>query len=139
MSVAVPTSDSSDTLGSPRPPSTVRTRAGHTRITAGALIRTITAVTAEAFSIPVADVKASVGDDGGRLRIDLRLPIVLPSFTEAARRPDLVRAGGGTMYDRADAGRSAVAARVRELTGSAVGRIDIRLTGLRQEGQAKVR
>lgn len=113
-------------------------RSGHTRISTGALSNTVQAVAAEAFGVPGADVKAKVHDDGGRLGITLWVSIVVPSLLAAARHPEEVRNGGGSVYDRADTARNTVSERVHRLTGSRVGRIDIRLTGIAQRRQKKV-
>ncbi|MDQ6741091.1 MAG: hypothetical protein M3021_12230 [Actinomycetota bacterium] len=66
-------------------------RAGHNRISGGALIRTATAVPAEVFRVPADEVKAVVAD-GAALGLSLRVPIVVPTLVEAARDPGLVRA-----------------------------------------------
>ncbi|MCZ2401643.1 hypothetical protein IV498_00195 [Paenarthrobacter sp. Z7-10] len=115
-----------------------KARLGHTRISTSALTNTVRAVAAQAFGVPGMEVKAKVQDDGGRLGITLWVPIVLPTLLQAARHPEEVRGNGGNAFDRADTARSTVHDQVTRLTGSDVGRIDIRLTGIHPRRQEKV-
>ncbi|MET3176564.1 UNVERIFIED_ORG: hypothetical protein ABIB52_004439 [Arthrobacter sp. UYCu721] len=134
----------SDHLNSDRPdPDRSRHRtgpqAGHTRIAANALTHTIGAVTAEAFKVPVAEVKVSLRDDAGRLAISVRVPVTVLPLADAARHPEQVSAGGGTLYERADAARATIAGRLHRLTGVDIGGIDLRLTAAHHPAQEGVR
>lgn len=103
-------------------------RAGYTSVSARALNRTVEAVTADYFAVPRARVDVRVRDDNGLLSITVSAPLAIPLPAEAARYPDLVREGGGTVYQRAETARIAIGDRVRRLTGFPVVRLDIRLT-----------
>ena len=111
---------------SPRVPA--EPRAGYTSISARALNRAVEAVTADHFGVPRARVGVRVRDDNGLLSISVSAPLAIPLPAEAARHPDLVREGGGTVYQRAETARIAIGGRVRHLTGFPVVRLDIRLT-----------
>lgn len=114
-------------------------RAGHTRVSARAMKRVVEASAAEAFGIPSADVHATIDDADGDLGISLAVPLQLPSLPEAARNPQAVRAGGGTVYERAAAARDRIIQRTSEVAGASVGRVDIRITGTRKAPEARVR
>ncbi|WP_345151813.1 hypothetical protein [Arthrobacter ginkgonis] len=87
------------------------------------------AISADYFAVPRARVSVRVREDAGLLSITVSAPLPIPLPAEAARHPDLVREGGGTVYQRAETARAAIGDRVRRLTGSPVVRLDIRLTG----------
>ncbi|MET3922467.1 hypothetical protein ABIB26_003427 [Arthrobacter sp. UYEF20] len=114
-------------------------QAGHTRIAPNALTHTIGAVTAEAFTVPAGEVKVSLRDDAGRLAISVRVPVTVLPLAEAARHPEQVSAGGGTLYERAGAARATIAERLHRLTGADIGGIDIRLTAAHHPAQERVR
>ena len=105
-------------------------RNGHTRVTKAALTHTTEAVVAEAFGVPRRDVKVSLADDDGALGITVSVPLPAPTFLAAARNPQSVRQGGGTFFERAETARSGIRETATRVTGSEVGRIDIRLTGI---------
>ncbi|GAA3689995.1 hypothetical protein GCM10023081_29340 [Arthrobacter ginkgonis] len=107
----------------------VRLRAGYTSVSSRALNRTVEAISADYFAVPRARVSVRVREDAGLLSITVSAPLPIPLPAEAARHPDLVREGGGTVYQRAETARAAIGDRVRRLTGSPVVRLDIRLTG----------
>lgn len=114
-------------------------RAGHTRISARAMKRVVEAAAAEAFRIPSRDVHATVDDAHGDLGISLAVPLQLPTLADAARNPQAVSAGGGTVYDRAAAARARIIRRTHEVAGASVGRVDIRITGIRKTPETRVR
>ena len=133
-------------MGVPQPaPATSRQmeragpRAGYTSISGKALTRTVEAVAADYFAVPRARVSVRVREDGGLLGIIVSAPLAVPPLAEAARHPDLVPEGGGTVYQRAETARTAIGDRVRRLTGSHVERIDIRLTGTPPAQQRELR
>ncbi|MBG6180416.1 hypothetical protein [Arthrobacter sp. CAN_A1] len=105
-------------------------RAGHTRITKAALTHTTEAVAAAAFGIPRRDVRVSLADDGGALGVTVSVPLPAPTLLQAAGDPHSVQEGGGTLFERADRARTGIRKTAAEVTGSQVGRIDIKLTGI---------
>ena len=105
-------------------------RAGHTRITRAALTHTTEAVAAAAFGIPRRDVRVSLADDGGALGVTVSVPLPAPTLLQAAGDPHSVQESGGTLFERAERARTGIRSTATEVTGSQVGRIDIRLTGI---------
>lgn len=108
-----------------------RGRTGHTRITKPALTHTVEAVAAAAFGVPRREVRVTLADDGGALGITVSVPLPAPSLLQAAQNPSAVDHGGGTVFDRAERARNGIRETAQQVTGSQVGRIDIRLTGIR--------
>lgn len=111
------------------------TRAGYTTISPGTMAQLLTAVAAEACNVPSKDVRASLHNDQGQLSVQLAVPLVL----HEPWGPALVGNDGGTIFERAAAARALVAARLQELAGTAVQRVDIRYTGAQSQDHRKVR
>ncbi|MHA7271348.1 hypothetical protein [Arthrobacter sp. HLT1-20] len=120
------------------------TRAGYTTISAGTMAQLVTAVAAEACNVPLKDVLASLHDDQGQLSVQLAVPLALWGPAREGSLPrnaagDQGRNDGGTIFERAAAARALVAARLQELAGTAVRRVDIRYTGVHGQDHRKVR
>ncbi|WP_019481950.1 hypothetical protein [Arthrobacter sp. TB 23] len=113
-------------------------RNGHTRVTKAALTHTTEAVVAEVFGVPRRDVRVSLADDGGALGMAVSVPLPAPTLLQAARNPQAVEQGGGTLFERAENARSGIRAAASRVTGSEVGRIDIRLTGIHPPAERKL-
>jgi hypothetical protein len=111
---------------------------GHNRITTQALTSIAQGSAAEVFDVHPADVRVSWSDDGGLLALSLALPIGVPPLTAVVRNPLQVTASGGPIWDRAVAAKAVILARVSELSGSALGRVDIRITGARHVLRGRV-
>jgi hypothetical protein len=105
---------------------------GHTRVTSRALARMMEAITADAFTVPADEVKARIEDDGGLLRVAVAVSLAVPPLLQGTATP------GESLYCRAATARASIIARAQELAGTAVSRVDIRLTGIHQERQARV-
>ncbi|ALE04490.1 hypothetical protein AL755_02095 (plasmid) [Arthrobacter sp. ERGS1:01] len=118
------------------------TRAGHTSISAGTMTRLAAAIAADAFKVPLRDVRAGVRDGQGQLSVSLALALAITPFSEIARTPrdpdNNRNPGVGTVFQRADAARAVIARRMQELAGSSVGRVDIRFTGVQMESRERV-
>ena len=108
------------------------TRAGHTRITRTALRHTIETVTAGAFGVPRGNVAAELEDDAGRLAAAVTVQLSLPPLL----RPS--QASQPSVFDRSRAARATIIARGQELTGMALGRVDIRLSGAKPAAAGRV-
>lgn len=108
------------------------TRAGYTTISSATMAQLVTAVAAEACNVPSKDVRVSLHDDQGQLSVQLAVPLALGG-------PAQMGHDGGTIFERAAAARALVAARIQELAGTAVRRVDIRYTGIHGQEHSKVR
>ncbi|MFQ4149501.1 hypothetical protein AAGW05_12515 [Arthrobacter sp. LAPM80] len=104
--------------------------AGYTRISTGTMHKLVEAVAAEAFNVPMRDVRAGVHDEQGQINLSLAVPLLL-SLNKAGER---VGHDGGTVFGRAASARAVVAGRIHSLAGAAVGRVDVRFTGI-HDGQ----
>lgn len=113
-------------------------RDGRTRVTKAALTHTTEAVVAEVFGVPRRDVRVSLADDGGALGVTVSVPLPAPTLLQAARNPQAVQRGGGTLFERAEKARSKIRVTASRVTGSEVGRIDIRLTGIHPPAERKL-
>lgn len=107
------------------------TARGRTTITSRAVRRVVSAVTADALEVPAHDVAVTLSDDHGKLAVEARTPIRIPAL---AARPD----AGGTLVERLVAAQTEVRERVLDLTGSTVGRVDLRITGARIQERRRV-
>lgn len=105
------------------------TMAGHNRISTQALTSVARAAAAEALGVVPHDVRADWSDDDGLLALSLVLPIRIPSLTSVLRDPGRVAGFGGSIWERAVAAKSVILARVTELSGAQLSRVDIRISG----------
>lgn len=110
------------------------TRPGHTRITRTALRHTIETVTAHAFGVPRRNVAAELEDDAGRLAAAVTVQLALPPLLGS---PQVL--AGPSVFDRSRAARETIITRGRELTGMTMGRVDIRLSAAKPQGQHQER
>lgn len=99
---------------------------GHNRITHHAIRHTVEAVTARAFRVSRDNVTAALEDDDGKLGVSVSVKLTLPPLLGP-------RNGTGTVFELAQHARTEIASRGAELTGLEIGRVDIRLTGGKQD------
>jgi hypothetical protein len=104
---------------------------GRTTITSRAVRRVVSAVTADALEVPAHDVSVTLADDHGKLAVEARTPIRIPALNA---RPE----AGGTLVERLVEAQTQVRDRVLDLTGSTVGRVDLRITGARIQERRRV-
>lgn len=123
--VAVRAPQHSPNVSGPRP--------GHTRVTPRALTRLLEAIAAEAFSVSAAGVKARIEDDKGLLRVSVAVSVAVPPLLANPA------ATGESLYDRAATARASIITHAQHLAGTTVNRVDIRLTGIHQEKEVRVR
>jgi hypothetical protein len=112
---------------------------GHNRISTQALTSLAKAATGDALGIPPHDVRADWSDDDGLLALSLVTPIKIPALTAVLRDPARVPAFGGSIWDRAIAAKSEILARVTELSGARLSRVDIRISGAHVTERGRVR
>jgi hypothetical protein len=97
-------------------------RHGRTTITSRAVRRVVSAVTAEALDVDASDVSVELDDDGGKLHVTAQAPLRIRPLGEVDRR-------SGTVLSRLSTAQSTIRTRCLELTGSTIGRVDLRITG----------
>lgn len=115
------------------------TFSGHNRVSTQALTSTAQGVASDVLGIAPDLVRAVWRDDHGALALSLALPIGIPSLNRVLRDPHLVDRFGGSVWERVHAARGEILARIAELTGSALSRVDIRVTGARVQDGGRVR
>ena len=122
----------------PGPPSPTANR-GRTMVSNRALNRLVCAVAADALGVNPSTVGAEITDDLGKLALTVSAPIRIVSLTRVHQDPSLVTRTGGTILDRAEQARLQIHRRVGELTGAALSRVTVRLTGadIRPENRVK--
>jgi hypothetical protein len=122
----------SSALAEPGTPGTAsRATRGRTTITSRAVRRVVSAVTADALEVPASDVTVTLTDGGGKLAVEARTPIRVPALSD---RP----VAEGSLVERLTRAQTEVRERVLDLTGSSVGRVDLRITGARIQGRRRV-
>lgn len=96
---------------------------GRTTIASRAVRRVVSAVTAEALDVTASDVSVELDDHGGELHVTARTSIRVPPLGESTRR------SSGTLLERLSRAQTTIRTRCLELTGSSIGRVDLRITG----------
>jgi len=96
---------------------------GRTTIAARAVRRVVSAVTADALDVAASDVSVELDDHGGELHVTARAPIHVTPLGESGRR------SSGTLLERLSTAQTTIRTRCLELTGSSIGRVDLRITG----------
>ncbi|KRC47357.1 hypothetical protein ASE16_18850 [Leifsonia sp. Root227] len=98
--------------------------AGRDRIAPRALERLARAVAAEALGVRIADTAARVVDSAGAIAVRIQSPVAMPPLRDGTG----IGAGTGLTVRLADAAAD-TRARLAELTGLEVTRVDVRATG----------
>lgn len=97
---------------------------GRTKIASRAVRRVVSAVTADALSVSASDVSVELADDDGSLTVIAKTPIHVRPLGDVGRR------SGGTLLERLTAAQTTIRERSLQLTGSTIGRVDLRITGV---------
>lgn len=111
---------------------------GHTRISTQALSSVAKAAAAEALGVAPHDVRADWSDDDGLLALSLVAPITVPPLATVLRDAGRVAGSGGSIWDRAVAAKAQILARVTQLSGARLSRVDIRIGGASMKEGARV-
>ncbi|WP_449374509.1 hypothetical protein [Arthrobacter psychrolactophilus] len=120
---------SAGTLRIDKPHNHSSTRAGYTSISSGTMTQLISAIAADAFRVPLKDVRAGIHSGPGQVSVSLAVPVALslaPSILGSSPKTD----DGGTLFERASSARAVVISRISELAGTSINRVDIRFTGI---------
>lgn len=112
---------------------------GRTRITAHSLEKIVAAVTADAFGIGRKRVSLQIEDERGQLSLRVKTPLSVPSLEEIGEDPVRVEAGGGSILERSNRAQEKIRVDVQRITGSAVARVMVEITGADITAQRRVR
>jgi len=112
---------------------------GRTRITPRALNRVVSAITSEELGVESRKVGVDLADDSGALTLTVRAPIRIVSLARIMNDPGAVTRAGGTLVERAGKAQENIRTRVRDLTGSNISRIVLRLTNADIQEERRVR
>ncbi|NUT72677.1 hypothetical protein [Pseudarthrobacter sp. C4D7] len=126
-------------MNSPAPVVRGQALSGHNRISTQALTSLAKAAAAEALGIDAQDVRADWTDDDGLLALSLVAPISIPPLQAVVLDPARVDAAGGSIWDRTVRAKERILARVSELSGSQLSRVDIRVSGAKINTGGRVR
>ena len=112
---------------------------GTTRLTAKALTRLVSAVAGDALGVDAGSVSVDLDDHNGKLALRLRTPVRVPSLARIREQPGALERSGGPLLERVDTAKTTIRDRVQSLTGSHVGLVTIRVTGLNIKAEERVR
>lgn len=121
--------------GTPAPQE--RVLAGHNRFSTQALTSLAKAACAEALGVPAQDVRVEWRDDDGLLALSVVSPVSIPGLGDVVRDASVL--AGGSVWDRAVNAKSAIRARVMQLSGSELSRVDVRISGVVLRTAGRVR
>jgi uncharacterized alkaline shock family protein YloU len=112
---------------------------GRNRITSKALNRVVAAVTADALGVKASRVGVDLADEKGLLVLTVTTPIRVVSLARVHGGDGVVGRSGGSIVDRAARAQEVIRDRVNEITGSAIGRVTVRLSGADIQEEERVR
>ena len=111
---------------------------GRNRIASKAIRAVVSAVTATELGTAAKTVGVELVDDNGALAVTVSAPVRVASLVAIAHGR-LGKAPTASVLERAGEARAIIRDRVRELTGSEIGPVNVRLTAARIEGDERVR
>jgi hypothetical protein len=111
---------------------------GRNRISAPALRSVASAITAEAMGVSFARVGIELADSNGSLEVTASTAITVISLTATGRQAERADRTGSVL-ERAGGAQHAIRDRLAELTGSRIGRVNLRLTQPHIENEERVR
>ncbi|TFD51858.1 hypothetical protein E3T43_16420 [Cryobacterium sp. Hh7] len=112
---------------------------GRTRIVPKALRRIVGLATAESLGVEPGQVGVKLGDDHGMLALTISTSICVVPLSRVIREPAVIARTGGTILARAATAQIQIRRRVGELTGTNIGRVTVRLTGIDVQPERRVR
>jgi hypothetical protein len=110
---------------------------GRNRISSRAIERVVAAVTAGEMGVEPRHVGVQLGDDSGSLVITASAAVTLVSLTARGRKA-AAAAQAGSIVERATAAQKVIRERVRDITGSAIGQVNLRLNAAHIDGEERV-
>lgn len=122
----------------PRQTARLATR-GRTRVLPRALRQIVAMATAESLGVSPGQVGVELGDDHGMLALTISTSIHVVALKSVIRDPAVVERSGGTILARSATSQVEIRRRVGELTGSDIGQVTVRLTGIKVHPERRVR
>ncbi|MDQ0117052.1 hypothetical protein AB0280_13820 [Pseudarthrobacter sp902506025] len=126
-------------MSSPAPVVRGQALSGHNRISTQALTSLAKAAAAQALGVDAQDVRADWTDDDGLLALSLVTPISILPLQSVVLDAARVGIAGGSIWDRTVKAKESILARVSELSGSQLSRVDIRVSGAKISTGGRVR
>lgn len=112
---------------------------GRNRVTARAMQRVTSAVTADVMGVAARTVSVALSDHEGKLEVTASTPITVIALGGGRRVPrGGTPAGGASIIDRATAAQSTIQQKLTELTGSTISAVNLRLTNTHIEEEGRV-
>lgn len=111
---------------------------GRNRITARALKRVVSAITADALGVSAGQVSVRLGDAEGLLKVTASAPISVHDLTAPAPSTSTDTGTDGSIVARGAAAQETIRDRVLQLTGSAVGPVTLRLNDAHIQAKGRV-
>lgn len=105
---------------------------GRTQISPRAVRRVVSAVTAEALGVKSSDVSVEIGSESGSMTVVAKAPVHVPALGDISRAPS------ETLIARLGRAQSTIRDRSLALTGRAIGRVDLQITGATTREQRRV-
>ncbi|GAB2452595.1 hypothetical protein HD599_002640 [Conyzicola lurida] len=102
---------------------------GRNRVSAKALSRVVSAITADSLGVAAKDVAVDLADDNGLLGVKASTPIRVRPLGRDQR----------SVLDRAADTQNVIRDRMLDLTGSSVGSVSVRLTAARTSTEGRTR
>ena len=112
--------------------------AGHNRISTQALTSVAKVAAAEVLAVAPSQVRVVWNDDAGSLALSIAAPMGAPSLSEIRRNPGRIAQSGGSILARATAAKAQILEQVEHLSGSALSRVDIRISHLSVRADGRV-
>lgn len=116
-----------------------QTRRGRTRVTPKALDRVVSAVAAEALGVDAGRVDVELADDVGALALVVSTPIRVASLRLVQSDRSGVHRAGGSILERTAQAHETIRDRVSAVTGSAIGQVTVRISGVSIQPEKRVR
>jgi hypothetical protein len=110
---------------------------GRNRISSRAIERVVAAVTAGEMGVEPRHVGVQLGDDSGSVVVTASAAVTLVSLNARGRKA-AAAAEAGSIVERATAAQKVIRERVRDITGSAIGHVNLRLNAAHIDGEERV-
>ena len=111
---------------------------GSNRVSSRAIRAVVSAITATELDTAARTVGVELDDDNGALAVSVSAPIGIAALTAVPSDRSSRARPGATVLERASAAQATIRSRTRELTGSSIATVNLRLTGARIEGDDRV-